>query len=147
MAPLLQTGAFRCHDDIGVSALRVDGGNQSALGNRGDVNPENVLQDPATLVEKQVDRPKTQLVDGGFDRPIIQRLPTEIDKVETQDKDNENANIHHASVFRIAAVFLYACFGDSLFHGSPLGQLFVLTAILVKNVVFLHFQLKKHVRE
>ena len=74
--PLFQAGAFGRDEDACPAAFIVERGNDPFFAHGGDVKVKNMVEHPATLPVKQIDRPQHQLVDGAFDRPIINGLPT-----------------------------------------------------------------------
>ena len=105
MAPLFQAGTFRRNDDSCPTAIVVWRGDEAHVGYCRNVEAENMLQDPARLVENQIDRPKRQLVDGAFNGPVFQGLPTQKQEMEAHYQYDEKRHVDGAGIFRVFAVF------------------------------------------
>ena len=56
--------------------------------------------------EQQVHRPEAQTVDGAFDGPIAERLPSKVKEVEADDQQDEKPHVHKALVLRVLEVRL-----------------------------------------
>ena len=76
--PLLETGAFGSNADPRPTAFVVRSGDDATHAVGGQIEIEDMFQNPAGLTINHFHRPKRELVNGFFNGPVVQRLPTEI---------------------------------------------------------------------
>ena len=77
-----------------------------------EIDAEDMLKHPCALVEKQRRRPCEELVDGAFQRPVVEReVPEIIKEVEAEDQNEKQPHVEIRLISFVRVKFLYALLG------------------------------------
>ena len=104
--PLFQAGAFGGDGDTCPSACTVGCGKEPSRGNCGEVDVENMLKHPTRLIINQLDRPHHQSINPFSNRPIIKCLPSQKEKMKTDNQQDKQTHVHRTTVFGVLAICL-----------------------------------------